>query len=480
MGSRYLGRPLFTGMILIYFLASGIFYGVAKHQLNYRAYDVTAQRQDDTVGEIIDGKMLCQQFAYGGDYIREISVMPGTYGRKNRGTLHIALSDGAGKDMFWQGQKALADMEDNTAIRFAVEKELDGRAGQMCLLAWSEGCQEGNAVTLYCASPGDSMGSLMVWGSGEGADTLMGKSLFLGIYGDVRNPFGSFYWLFALSGAVLAVAFFLSQQKKEERGQKCVLHSVCGTLDTYQFLVKQLVIRDFKTKYKRSVLGALWSLLNPLCTMAVQYVVFSTIFKSSIRNYPAYLLSASVLFNFFTESVGGGLASIVGNAALITKVYVPKYIYPVTKVLSTSINLLISMLPLFAVVLATKEPVSSAYLLIPFVFVCLLVFCAGMSMMLAALMVFFRDMQFLWGIISLLWMYATPLFYPEEIIPGRFRFVLELNPMYHYISFFRTVLLEHVSPQLGEYAICMAFSLAFCVAGALFFGCCQKKFALYL
>ena len=101
-------------------------------------------------------------------------------------------------------------------------------------------------------------------------------------------------------------------------------------------------------------------------------------------------------------------------------------------------------------------------------------------MLLSALMVFFRDMQFLWGIISLLWMYATPMFYPEEIIPDRYRFVLNLNPMYHYISFFRTILLEHISPQMSEYAVCLVFSIGFCAAGAVFFGHCQKKFALYL
>ena len=112
----------------------------------------------------------------------------------------------------------------------------------------------------------------------------------------------------------------------------------------YRFLIQQLVSRDFKTKYKRSVLGIVWSFLNPLLTMLVQYVVFSTLFKSSIPHYPAYLLSGIVLFNFFSETTTVGMTSITANAPLITKVYVPKYIYPLTRMLSSTINVALSFL----------------------------------------------------------------------------------------------------------------------------------------
>lgn len=486
MDSRYLSRSLLIKMIFIYVLVSGIFYGTANHQLNYRTYDVAAKRQEDTVGELVDRRYICQDFIYQGDYIRTFSIIPGTYMRQNHGRLHLELSDMESGMTLWQSEKDLADVQDNTVLDFTVECELEPGMDQLRLKIRSEGCSEGNAITVYYGVQKKLQGRLVILDAdsptGTGDTQAEGKEAVIAmeIRGDVKSPVGNCYWPAVLAIGIGMVLFYREQKRKERQGKKCILHTICVTLDTYRFLIKQLVARDFKTKYKRSVLGAFWSLLNPLCTMAVQYVVFSTIFKSSIRNYPVYLLSASVLFNFFTESAGGGLASIVGNAALITKVYVPKYIYPVTKVLSTSINLLISMLPLFAVILITGEPVTLAYLLIPYVFVCLLLFCAGISMLLSALMVFFRDMQFLWGIISLLWMYATPMFYPEEIIPERFRFVLDCNPMYHYISFFRTILLEQVSPQISEYAACLAFSIGICAAGAVFFRRCQKKFALYL
>ena len=168
--------------------------------------------------------------------------------------------------------------------------------------------------------------------------------------------------------------------------------------------------------------------------MMVQYIVFSQLFRSNIENFPVYLLSGIVLFSFFTESVGQGLTAILANASLITKVYVPKYIYPVTKVVSSSINLFISLIPLMIVVLLTGQRITKAILLIPFPLICLLIFCIGMTFMLCTSEVFFRDTQYLWGVATLAWTYATPLFYPENIIPDRFKFIQTYNPMYHYIK----------------------------------------------
>jgi len=172
--------------------------------------------------------------------------------------------------------------------------------------------------------------------------------------------------------------------------------------------------------------------------------------------------------------------SIVGNASLITKVYVPKYIYPVSKVLSTAINLLLSMIPLLIVVLVTGAPVTKAYLLIPFVVVCVIIFCIGMSFLLSSAMVFFRDTQFLWGVVTILWMYATPLFYPETIIPRHFRLILVWNPMYHYVSFLRAIMLNGISPYLYEYVYCIGFSLAALLCGIAVYKKTEDKFILYI
>ena len=214
--------------------------------------------------------------------------------------------------------------------------------------------------------------------------------------------------------------------------------------------------------------------------MIVQYIVFSTIFQSDIKNFPVYLLTGIILFNFFSESVGQGLSAIVGNTQLITKVYVPKYIYPISRVLSSSINLVISMIPLLLMVVFTGTQITKAIILLPYALVCLLGFSIGLALLLSSSMVFFRDTQYLWGIISLAWMYATPLFYPETIIPQQFKFIHKLNPLYYIIKFARNILIDGKSPTIDLYFGCGLCAVCTFIIGALVFKKTQDKFILYL
>ena len=186
------------------------------------------------------------------------------------------------------------------------------------------------------------------------------------------------------------------------------------------------------------------------------------------------------MFNFFTDAVGQGLTAIIDNASLITKVYVPKYIYPVTKVISCSINLAISVIPLLIVTVLTGAKITKAIVLIPYALMCILLFCIGLSLLLCTTMVFFRDTKYLWGIVSLVWMYATPIFYPADILPTQFHFIQALNPMYHYIQFIRTILIQGISPEPQAYLICAAMSLVTCLIGAIVFKKNQDKFVLYI
>lgn len=248
----------------------------------------------------------------------------------------------------------------------------------------------------------------------------------------------------------------------------------------YKFLLQQLVSRDFKTKYKRSVLGVLWSFLNPLLTMAVQFIVFSTLFKSDIPNFAVYLLIGIVFFNFFSESTSMGLMSIVGNSSLITKVYIPKYIFPVSRVLSSAINLLLAMIPLFIVVLLTGVRFTLAILILPFSLACTIIFCIGMSLILSSAMVYFRDMQFLWGVINMLWMYATPIFYPESILPQNLMILFKMNPMYHFIRFTRAIILNGASPEPRAYLLCIIAALVPFIIGTIIFKKSQNNFVLHI
>lgn len=251
-------------------------------------------------------------------------------------------------------------------------------------------------------------------------------------------------------------------------------------LTKYRFLIKQLVMRDFKTKYKRSVLGVLWSFLNPLLTMTIQYIVFSTLFRSDIPNFIIYLLSGIICYNFFAETAGLCLSSIVANAPLIHKVYLPKYIYPFSRALSSSINLLLSLLPLLLMMLLTRTPITPAILLLPFALLMLFLFSYGIGLLLATLMVFFRDTQFLWGVLSILWMYLTPIFYPETIIPQAFLGVYKLNPLYHILRFVRTLLMSGISPPPRAYLYCLLLCTVPLLLGLWIFRGKQDRFILYI
>lgn len=288
------------------------------------------------------------------------------------------------------------------------------------------------------------------------------------------------YWkMVAYLGGVIGI-YAVWTIWQQSRNHKTLLLRLLTVIQQYSFLIRQLVARDFKRKYKKSVLGVLWSFLNPLLTMLVQYLVFSTIFKSSIENFIVYLLSGIVLSNFFGESVSLGLTSIVDHAHLINKVYMPKIIYPLSRVLFSVVNLLISMIPMFLMVAVTGVPMTKAMFLIPIGLICLWVFCLGMSLLLSTAMVFFRDTMFLWNVISTLWMYFTPVFYPVDIIPESWLAIYQLNPMYQYITFLRIILLEGKSPDLELYGGCMLCAgIMFCI-GFVIFQKNQDKFVLYL
>ncbi|MBN2842844.1 MAG: ABC transporter permease, partial [Sedimentisphaerales bacterium] len=183
----------------------------------------------------------------------------------------------------------------------------------------------------------------------------------------------------------------------------------------YQFrdLLVQLIQRDIKLKYRRSVLGYVWSVLNPLLVMAVQAVVFTEMFNRSgqIAYFPAYLIAGNILFSFMRESSTHALSSISGNASLLKKTYVPKYIFSLSKVTSDFVGLLFSFGALILVLIFTQVPFSYHVLLFIIPVIELYFFCLGLGLILAPAAVFFKDIQYIWTVITTAWMYLTPLFY---------------------------------------------------------------------
>lgn len=279
---------------------------------------------------------------------------------------------------------------------------------------------------------------------------------------------------------VMVAVYGIHAYRMEKLGRGSMVGNAVRGLIRYEFLLRQLVSRDFKAKYKRSVLGMLWSLLNPLMTMTVQYIVFSRLFRFEIQNYPVYLLSGIVFFNYMSDATSQGLMSIVSNASLINKVYVPKYIYPFSRVLSCGVNFLLSLVALYIMILFTGMRITISHVLIVYGIACTFLFTQGVTFLLSSLMVFFRDIQFLYSVFMQMWIYLTPLFYPESILPDWVMRIVEFNPMYHFIRFIRIVILQGVVPEFNAWVYCAVFAIIPFLAGYWVFHRLQKKFILYI
>lgn len=246
-------------------------------------------------------------------------------------------------------------------------------------------------------------------------------------------------------------------------------------------LLKQLILRDVKLKYRRSYLGYLWSILNPLMLMMVLVVVFSNLFRFDIPNFPLYLISGQVIFSFMVEATNMSVSSITGNASLLKKTYVPKYIFTLSKVGSSLVNLLFSLGALLLVMIFTGADYSWNLLFFPIVLLQIFLFSLGIGLFLAAATVFFRDIQYLWGVFVTMWMYLTPIFYPVTIIPAEYQTLYQYaNPMYWFIEQFRDIVLYAKFPQTESILMGIFTAVAVLVLGMWYFYKKQDEFILYI
>ena len=261
-----------------------------------------------------------------------------------------------------------------------------------------------------------------------------------------------------------------------------IINNLKYTYKKYGFLMKQLVSRDFKVKYKRSVLGIFWSLLYPILTMAVMALVFTNMFKFSTPgvNYLAYLMSGLVIFNYFSEASNLAMSSVVANFSLINKVYIPKYIFPISKCLFVGINFLLTLIPLYAIILLTGTGINIYHLLLPYAFICLFLFTVGFGLILATVSVFLRDMFYIYGVVITLWTYMTPIMYDISIISGPLQIIFKLNPLYWFIYFARDIILYHQVPGINVWIYCGLFAIVFLIIGIIVFKKNQDKFIYYV
>ncbi len=252
------------------------------------------------------------------------------------------------------------------------------------------------------------------------------------------------------------------------------------TFTEKKFLLKQLVKRDLTSKYKDSVLGIAWSFLNPLLIMIVFTAIFSMIFGRSIENYPVYFLSGRVIFDFYKSATQGAMKSIKGNANLLKKIYVPKYMFTVSKVLYEFINFLISFIILFGVMLVTgaQFQMTTIFAIIPLGLLIILIF--GIGLILAVCNTYFTDVEHLYSVFSLILMYASALFYPMEIVPVTVQKIFTLNPIYCAIVSFRECVVYGIFPNVYTIAYLAIFALTTLAIGIILFKMYDKKLALEL
>lgn len=260
------------------------------------------------------------------------------------------------------------------------------------------------------------------------------------------------------------------------------IKNVVTNLKKYMFLLQQLVSRDFKVKYKRSILGVVWSLLYPLLTMAVMAIVFSNVFKFSTPgvSYLAYLLSGLVMFNYFSEASNLAMSSVVANFSLLNKIYIPKYIFPLSKCLFVGINFLLTLIPLYVVLFATGTGINIYHIFLPYAFLCLFMFTLGMGFILSAVSVFLRDMFYIYGIVLTIWQYFTPLFYSITMLPSNLQSLFKLNPLYLFIDSVREIVLYSRMPSVTTLFMCGIVAVLSTIIGSIIFKSKQDKFIYYI
>lgn len=248
----------------------------------------------------------------------------------------------------------------------------------------------------------------------------------------------------------------------------------------YRFLLSELVKKGIKLKYRRSYLGIFWSLLEPLLTMIVLSIVFGTLFGNRTREFPVYILTGRLLYNFYSASTKAALRSIRTHSAMIKKVYVPKYLYTMSSVLYTYIIFLISLIVLVGVAAVLGVRPTIYLLQAPIALLLILILAYGCGMILATFGVFFRDLEYLWSVALMLIMYTCAIFYyPERLLKSGWDWILRYNPLYCIIDIFRAAVFGRMM-DMGYLIYASVFSVVALVIGLLVFKKKQDDFILYV
>jgi ABC-type polysaccharide/polyol phosphate export permease len=225
----------------------------------------------------------------------------------------------------------------------------------------------------------------------------------------------------------------------------------------YRELLKNLVSRDIKKRYKRSALGFLWVMLDPLLMMLVFYFIFGSFFGRTTENYTAYVISGITMWQLFSQGTKMASMAFIQNRSLLNKLYLPKSIFPFSVVSSSFIHFLFALVPLFTIVILSGATLNHNLILLPVVVALLFIFAFGIALMISTLAVFYHDVIYIYDVLTLAWMYLSAIFYPITILPEKYQGLFTLNPIYHFITLFRACLYDTAIPKTDHFIWAIGF-----------------------
>lgn len=251
-------------------------------------------------------------------------------------------------------------------------------------------------------------------------------------------------------------------------------------LEEHKFLFSELVKRDFKKKYKNTYLGMVWSILSPLLTLTIMSLVFTNFFGRSQPHYIIYLFSGNIVYSFFNESTSNGMGSLLANAGIFTKINVPKYLFLFSKNISSLINFSLTLAVFFIFCIIDGITFSWCFFMLIIPIICLIVFNVGIGLILSALFVFFRDMQYLWGVFTMLLMYLSAIFYTVDSFSPVVQKLFLVNPVFLYIKYFRLIVIYNTIPSIQFNLLAVGYALIAFAIGALIYKKFNHKFLYYV
>ena len=246
----------------------------------------------------------------------------------------------------------------------------------------------------------------------------------------------------------------------------------------YRTMIQSLVRRELRGRYKASVLGFLWTFIVPLSQLLVYTLVFSVFLKSNIERYYLYLFVALIPWNFFSNCLTGGASCIVHQQSLVNKIYFPREVIPVSYVTAAFVNMLYCEIVVFAVSILSRVPIKiPALLCLPVVMLVEYILALGITMIVSSIDVYFRDLEHMLGILSMAWMFMTPIMYDIAIVPKQYLPLFRLNPMTSIIAAYRDILYRGVIPDLHTLGMATTMGVIFLILGFLIFGHLKRRFS---